>query len=281
MVRLDPKGRILSRTEVAAALAGMDGWECEPGAVPRPGALAALARRAARVVVACLAGGAVDPVCVDVPWDGTPSGGPDAIFVPGALGAIFHRPLLSEPARYLDLGMELAVALREALPPGIAVPLPRESVRATVVGVGVHSIHLAGPTIHDSRPPGMALRDARVVRTDSVGFPPAWVPPGPVAWVLGFEPSVEFDRMVRSADSILGAALARGDSTILAVVEADLAKAYSVALRMACGKAGAELGLVCLDGLRLAGADLLDVGMAQEGGAIPVVARTLLFPSTV
>ena len=61
------------------------------------------------------------------------------------------------------------------------------------------------------------------------------------------------------------------------VLEADLAKACSVAIRLAASEAGWRGGVVCLDGLPLDDADFLDVGQAQEEGAIPVVLRRVLF----
>lgn len=278
MVRFDPEGRILSRTATAAALARAGGWECEPGLLPAPGMPTALAERAVDAILSCLDGAEVDPSIEDAPWDARPPDGPDAIFVTGGVGEVFHRPHLSDPGRYRDLGTELAAALRRKLPQAMAVSLPREAVRATVVGVGIHSIHLAGPTVHDSRNGDGAIRNARLVWTDSDGMPPDWIPPGGVAWRFGFGPSVEFGRLAASARQVVRAARERGDSTVLAVMESDLAKAYSVALRQACAAEGIELGLVCLDGLGLGDAELLDVGTAQARGEIPVVARTLVFP---
>ena len=277
MVRFDGRGRVVRRTEAASRLARIAGWECEPGVRPSPGQLEALAGEVARGMVRTLEGGVPDPGWTDVPWDRTPCGPPDALYVSGGVGELLHRPGSADPGRFLDLGVEIARALSRELPAGLAVPLPTESVRATAVGIGEHALRIAGATVHDSRSTRGPILGARVVDAGPIGIPPAEVPPGPVAWRLRWGPSTGFDALLRSARALVAAAASRGDRDLLAVLEADLAKACSVAIRLAASEAGWRGGVVCLDGLPLDDADFLDVGQAQEEGAIPVVLRRVLF----
>ena len=273
MVRFDAEGRVERRTGAAAFLARAAGWECEIGTLPAPGQVEALAREAALRMVGVLRGGEPGAEWTDVPWDRVPSILPDAVYVTGGVGELFHRPEGARPDEFRDLGPALARALREVLPTEWAVPLPTESVRATVTGIGEHSLRLAGATVHDARTVPGPLLHLKVRDADALDP----LPPGPLAWRVRCGPGAGLDVLRERAARVVEVARARNDRDLVAVLDFDLAKAFSVALRLEARDRGWNGGIVCLDGLPLDDVDLLDVGEAQEEGAIPVVARTLRF----
>jgi len=278
MVRFDALGQILSFTPVAARLAATAEFPLHAGDVLLPEARKTIAAAAAKLLVRALQGGDLPDWAFDTPWDRpAPSGFPDALYVAGGVGELFHHPEMADPQRFQDLGVELALALRRLLPT-LVVPLPPQSLRATVVGVGEHALLLSGTTIHDGRESREALRDLAIVELSLEGELPT-LPTGAIAWFLRPPVDCGFGLLERLAERILALEAGRESRTLVAVLESDLGKAFSVALRLGAKRRGLGFAIVCLDCLDLSEAVLLDVGAPLSEGAVPVLARTLVFPT--
>lgn len=279
MVRFDASGQILSFTPVAAKLSEAAGYRLEVGATLLPEAQTALAAAAAELLLRALQGDDLPAWAFDTPWDRpAPVGLPDALYVAGGVGELFHHPESADPQRFQDLGADIAVALSHRLPKALAVPLPPQSLRATVVGVGEHALLLSGTTIHDGRASREALRDLAIVELPAEGELPT-LPAGAIAWFLRPPANCDFDLLERLAERILAAEVPRKSETLVAVLESDLGKAFSVALRLAAKRRKLDSEILCLDCLDLSEAVLLDVGAPLPEGAMPVLARTLVFPT--
>lgn len=279
MVRFDASGQILSFTPVAARLSEAAGYRLALGVMLLPEARKAIAATAAELLLRALQGEALPAWAFDTPWDRpAPVGFPDALYVAGGVGELFHHPEIADSRRFQDLGADLAAALARRLPKTLAVPLPPQSLRATVVGVGEHALLLSGTTIHDGRASREALRDLAIVELPSEGELPT-LPAGAIAWFLRPPADCGFGLLERLAERILALEAGRKTSMFVAVLESDLGKAFSVALRLAAKRRGLDSEILCLDCLDLSDAVLLDVGAPLPEGAMPVLARTLVFPT--
>jgi ethanolamine utilization protein EutA len=73
--------------------------------------------------------------------------GLDAIFISGGVGECFYRKEIAEQ-NFGDIGPQLAAALhRNTVMRGMPVKEPRQTLRATVIGAGAHTLSLSGSTI--------------------------------------------------------------------------------------------------------------------------------------
>ena len=178
-----------------------------------------------------------------------------------------------EDLRFGDIGPILGRAIRESTLCRGEYFLGEETIRATVIGAGCHSVQLSGSTVFHQ----------------SIRFPlkniPAVAGENPqsaeeVRRLLGLR---EEDRVflaipgwtspsygqVKHLAEILAEGF--GDREILVCVESDCAKALGQCLRLQVG----DHPCICMDGLSLSGESYLDVG-EPVGPAFPVVIKTLV-----
>ena len=90
----------------------------------------------------------------------------DVVLFSGGVAEYFYR---ESSASYGDLGLRLASALRErvgAAFPRARVELPRERIRATVIGASQFTVQVSGNTIHLGNPRLLPLRGLRAVMAD-------------------------------------------------------------------------------------------------------------------
>ncbi len=172
-----------------------------------------------------------------------------------------------------DMGPILGQTIRESRLCRGAYRLGAETIRATVIGAGCHSAQLSGSTVfHRNVPfplknlPVMCLQEntpeqIRRLRRQLDG-------PG-ILYLPGRKP------MDYREIKALGAAIVEGmaGQPLLVAAEQDMAKALGQAMALLLHPGACCL---CIDGLKLAQGDYLDVG-SPVGPAIPVVIKTLLF----
>lgn len=172
-----------------------------------------------------------------------------------------------------DIGSVLGRAIRESLLCRGDYILGAETIRATVIGAGCHSMALSGSTVFHqdiSFPlkniPAVAAenpRSAEEVRRLLAMGEEARV----FLAIPGFaSPSYE---AVKKLAGLLAEGF--GEREILVCLEADCAKALGQCLRLLVG----NRPCLCMDGISLTGETWLDVG-APVGPALPVVIKTLV-----
>jgi ethanolamine utilization protein EutA len=182
-----------------------------------------------------------------------------------------------EDASFGDIGPVLGRAIRESALCRGEYFLGEETIRATVIGAGCHSVALSGSTVFYA----------------NVTFPLKNIPA-----VVGENPKTaeevkaaletrEEDRVflaipgyaspsfetVKNLAKILADGF--GEREILVCLEADCAKALGQSIRLLVG----DKPCICMDGLSLWGESYLDVG-APVGPALPVVMKTLVLGGT-
>lgn len=217
----------------------------------------------------------------------------DAIGFSGGVADCVYRPE-KDDFRYGDMGVLLGRAVADGRLPRMAhLFTPGETIRATVVGAGSYATTVSGSTID--------IADGVLPRKNlPVLFLPAAAEEalyrgdgGPLAerlaWfarqggaeqaVLGLRGLARptYGELRLAAESMAGALDSWLDFAAAAfvAVERDMGKALGVCLEKALG---GRRPVVCIDGVRLADGEYLDLGNpVMNGTAIPVVVKTLVF----
>lgn len=172
---------------------------------------------------------------------------------------------------YGDMGPVLGQAIRSSALCRGAYVLGRETIRATVIGAGCHSLRLSGSTVFHRNIP-FPLKNLPVAEV------PQWTREAirrerkkqdtiPVLAFPGPE-SPDYSRVVELAEELL----ASGAGPYYVCLEQDMAKALGQAMAVRAGK---EAAILCIDRIRVGEGAFLDIG-TPVGPAIPVVVKTLI-----
>jgi len=203
---------------------------------------------------------------------GVPDGGP---FVYGDIGI-----LLGQAVKWTETYRNLDVVQAE------------ETIRATVVGAGSHSLEISGSTIGFSDESVFPLKNLPILKLteederNSLGhalseklhwFKDSSGRQRTVAVSFRGRENPSFDEVQRIAEDLhdgLSEYLTHSDKVIL-VVENDMAKALGYALR---SRLGDGKKVVSIDGIKVENGDYIDIGKPlAKGRVLPVVIKTLVF----
>ncbi len=172
-----------------------------------------------------------------------------------------------------DLGPVLGQKIRQSRLCGGEYRLGRETIRATVIGAGSHSLQLSGSTVF-CRDVKLPLKNHPVVcLTEGESRDPEAIRKKLAGQdVASFVAIPGENAPDYESIKVLAAALAEGfgEKTALLAVEKDMAKALGQRLALLTSRP-----VLCLDGLRLGEGSYLDVG-EPVGSAFPVVVKTLI-----
>ena len=215
----------------------------------------------------------------------------DAVFISGGVGAcLYHPEAVAAPFVYRDVGPLLGGALKPLLDPRTLVE-PAQTVRATVIGAGAHTLSLSGSTIWigtDSLPI-KNLPVAHPAVADVVGLGAAWdqavrrldLDPARDAYALALPDTIEplYRNIVAAADELQGfcrQSAAGNAHPLLVICAQDLGKALGMELQPQL--AGRELAVI--DEVLTREGDYLDIGLPIfDGNLLPVTIKSLAFPS--
>ena len=166
------------------------------------------------------------------------------------------------PFAFGDMGPALGQAIRQSRLCQGRYVLGTETIRATVIGAGCHSAQLSGSTVYH-RNVRFPLKNLPVIAAGGHSDTTA---------VVAMEglPSATYQQIGELAEQILRQI---PEGPVYLVLEQDMAKALGQALAL---RMEPTRPLLCLDRLRLAEGDYLDVA-APVGPALPVVIKTLIF----
>src|SRR5262245_61141990 len=199
-----------------------------------------------------------------------------------------------------DLGLPLAAEIRtRAERRGLRLARPDARIRATVIGASQYTMQLSGSTIFVAPLDVLPLRNIPVIAPE-LGLADETIDPGAIAVAIRsalrrldladgarsvaiFVPwhgSATFHRLdafCRGVADGLGAVVARGHPIVLAG-DGDVGGLIGIHLREEMKLA---TPIVSIDRLELKEFDFIDIGtMLESSGAVPVVIKSLIFPST-
>ncbi len=299
LVVVDDDG-VVTRLEAAGAAHADDlGIDVSLGATPGADALAALADRMAERIVEAAGLAPLTP-------------GTEALLrlpplpIAADLAALTFSGGVSEyldgneSAGFGDLGPALARRVRERIEAlGAPIEKPRATIRATVVGASQYTVQLSGSTIFVDPPDTLPLRNVPVI-VPEFDLSARELDPEAISAAIGValtrlgladtETAVavafrwrgsasyqRLDQFCRGVDAALGARSAAGQPLVL-VSDGDIGGLVGIHLREEMGLA---TPVISVDGITLQEFDYIDIGeMIPSSGAVPVVIKSLVFPST-
>ena len=197
--------------------------------------------------------------------------------------------------RYGDIGPLLGDALRRNRDfSGVKLLDAAETIRATVVGAGIHTTEISGSTITYDRS-ALPLKNVPILKVgqeDENSLTaleasirtqlPLFKPEGRIEQLAiaftgsgrtGFQEIQELaEAVIRGAREVID-----GPYPLLLIVEKDIAKALGHAIKV---KLENRKELICIDGIATLGGDYVDIGEPIGAGSVlPVVVKTLIFNS--
>jgi ethanolamine utilization protein EutA len=206
----------------------------------------------------------------------------------------------NEPAKFGDLGPELAQKIRERVDDdGIPVEKPIATIRATVVGASQYTVQLSGTTIFIDPTETVPLRNVPVI-VPELDFSGLDIDPDQIvaaidtaltrldladadtAIAIGFrwKGSASFmrlDQFCKGVTTGLKTQMDKGKPLVL-VTDGDIGGLIGIHLREEMKIA---TPVISIDGIELKEFDFIDVGeIVPSSGAVPVVIKSLVFPAS-
>lgn len=220
---------------------------------------------------------------------------PGALSFTGGVADCVYEEGTGDVFRYGDIGVLLGQAIR-AYPALAAVPLLRaaETIRATVVGAGMHTTEVSGSTIRYARGrlpvkniPILKISEEEEASLEAFTASIRRQLPlyqtegraGPVAIAFHGGKRTGFQEIQALAAAVIAGAeeLIDGDCPLILVVQADIGKVLGNAVS---ARLGPRKDVICIDGIRTFSGDYIDIGEpVADGQVVPVVIKTLIFNS--
>jgi ethanolamine utilization protein EutA len=225
----------------------------------------------------------------------TPTGAVEVMFSGGVSEFIYGR----ETNRFSDLGPELATEVRERVAAwGVTIAPAHQGIRATVVGASQHTVQVSGSTIYLDPPEVLPVRNIPVIAPlldlsadalDSAAIAKAIgdalrrldLGDGdkPVAVALPWRGSATFLRLSGLGKGMLAglAPVLDQGHPLIVIVDGDIGGLLGIHCR---DEEKLANPIVSIDGIELKEFDFIDIGeVLRDTGAVPVVIKSLLFPS--
>ncbi len=208
----------------------------------------------------------------------------DGVVFSGGVAKYIYLPGIKEWWIHGDVGPLLAEEFRKSrLYSSLKVHEGSETIHATVLGAGAHTVNVSGSTITVS-PYALPLRNVPVVypEVEASGLF-SWLKPAEnyndslyrtVALVVPALPDANFQTILTLAEKLAHELpLIKGEPKVV-IAQQDIAKVLGQTLLRLLP----SVTLVCLDGIELALGDFLDIAKPlPHEDAVPVIVKTLVF----
>lgn len=211
----------------------------------------------------------------------------------GGVADCIYSPEKFKPGQFGDIGVELGQAFRKTkFFEGERTIKPQETIRATVVGAGNHSMELSGSTISYTEE-DFPLRDIPVIKLDVTktedleGLPEKMRKQIDIfrngaegqEFAIGMVGchNPDFYQIEAMADTLCEGfqeEIKKGGRLIV-ILEEDTGKALGQALKR---RIPPKCKLICIDSVHVEDGDYVDIGKPVAAGRVlPVVVKTLIF----
>lgn len=213
----------------------------------------------------------------------------DAIVFSGGVARYISHPIQVEWWVHQDVGPLLANAYRQGrIYTGYKVIEGTETINATVLGAGAHTVNVSGSTIsivEDSLPLRNVPAIYPEIQTDSYGDTHySWRKMAEnytesfyktVALVVPPLSNTSFKTITNLAENITAELGLIAGSPKVIVTQQDIAKVLGQTILRLMGK---TISLICLDGISLNIGDFIDIAKPlPDQDAVPVIVKTLVF----
>jgi len=218
----------------------------------------------------------------------------DEVSFSGGVGKLIYDTHLPEDLAYDDIGVFLAKSIRKLLQAGsLRVVRPKETIGATVLGAGNHSVEVSGATITITQLQALPLKNLPILKIDKAlsltGDAFRELVEKNLKWIQGYESgqnvalSIKVSQRMRFqdinllAERIVSSArkLIEHQDILVVVTLEDYGKVLGqcIQIRLPEGK-----HVLCIDSVDVGNADYIDIGAPLGiGDAVPVVIKTLAF----
>lgn len=218
----------------------------------------------------------------------------DYITFSGGVADYIYNPADAEVFKFDDIGILLGRAIgKSSIPQSIKIKKPYETIRATVVGAGAHTVEISGSTITYTKK-CFPLKNIPILKVSHGDGPESTEKLAEsisqklelynlqsggqqVALALRGVKNPTFSQLVTIAESIIHGVgeLMKTQEYLVIVVENDMAKALGQTLY---SKLRGEKHVVCIDDISVENGDYIDIGKPLgDGRVVPVVIKTLIF----
>jgi len=205
-----------------------------------------------------------------------------------------------EKSGFGDLGALLGEEIRKRVADwGVRLEKPAEGIRATVIGASQYTTQVSGSTIFVSPLTALPLRNVPVIAPqlalDDETIEASAIseaikavlkrldlaePDGPVAVFVPWRGSATFGRLDAFCRGVAGGLASRAAKGLPIVLagDGDVGGLIGIHFRE---EMKLENPIVSIDGLELKAFDYIDIGeMLESSGAVPVVIKSLIFPTS-
>ena len=218
----------------------------------------------------------------------------DAISFSGGVWILVYEAERKNKFVYNDIGVFLADALKKEVEKcDIKLVRPTETISATVIGAGSHSVDVSGGTIAITDANKLPLKNIPIINMHDVLDTPEgeieanfnrqlrWIQETDatqnVAININVERRMGFKDITALADKIICIAgkLLKIQDTLIIIIYGDYGKVLgqSLEMRLPDGK-----GVICIDAIDIAGGDYIDIGRpVGVADSVPVVIKTVAF----
>lgn len=188
---------------------------------------------------------------------------------------------LEEAVKYGDIGALLGFSIREALKRSASkVILPREKIRATVIGAGSYSVAVSGSTIVFDEE-CIPIKNIPIVKlpenisnilSDEIINKVNMYRESIVALAFKGKKSPSYIEIKEIASNIIKL-LGKRTQPIIVVIQNDFAKALGQTMMNMLRD---SRKIICIDGIKVENGDYIDIGK-PVASVLPVVIKTLIF----
>lgn len=218
----------------------------------------------------------------------------DAVSFSGGVGKLIYEEEKKDKLAYNDIGIYLAESVKKAVKKyEVQLVKPKETISATVIGAGNHSVDISGGTITITQIRNLPLKNIPILTIDDALYLSAEEFKSQVEkkvqWMQGLDKNqnialnlqinekLGFNQITGLAEKVIYAAkeLLKVQDTLIVIVFGDYGKVLgqSISVRLPQGKE-----VICIDAIDVGKGDYIDIGRpVGVADSVPVVIKTIAF----